>query len=298
MARFTHAALATRNVEFSGDRVFDPRAIAAMRPALQTMAMPWLHVHDVARERGLRLMTSDRVGDEGIDPRQVLLVAHDWTPDAKRLVAQGARPAALISFEPPVSAWSLYYHLERVSDRFPHSFLFEGARDRVAPTTRFHPLYFPQPCPPPRPTGRAWSKRRLLVMINSNRAIPRWRDLARWFDRPREVSLKREWAGLHYRPILRDRYGARLRAIEAFSRLPDFDLFGEGWEKRHPAIDPGLHAAAQQAYRGIAPDKPKLLAAYRFSLVFENTRFPGYVSGPSSSVFSPAASLSTAVPQT
>jgi len=81
-------------------------------------------------------------------------------------------------------------------------------------------------------------------MINSNRAIPRWRDLARWFDRPREVSLKREWAGLHYRPIVRDRYGARLRAIEAFSRLPDFDLFGEGWEKRH----------------------------------FENTRFPGYVS--------------------
>ena len=69
-----------------------------------------------------------------------------------------------------------------------------------------------------------------------------------------------------------------MRAIEAFSRLPDFDLFGEGWEKRHPAIDPGLHAAAQQAYRGIAPDKPKLLAAYRFSLVFENTRFPGYVS--------------------
>jgi hypothetical protein len=277
-SRFNHAALATGNVEFYANRVFDPDALAAMQPTVAAMAMPWLHVHDAARERGLRLMTSDRIGDEGIDPRQVLVLAYDWTPDAERLVARGARPAALISFEPPVIAWRLYYHLEPVSRRFPHSFLFEGARDRVAPTTRFHPLYFPQPCPFPRPTGRAWSKRRFLVMINNNKAIPRWRDLARWFDRPREVSLQREWAGLQYRPILRDRYHARLRAIEAFSRLDDFDLFGEGWDKRHPAIDPSLHAAAQQTYRGTVRDKPRLLAGYRFSLIFESTRFPGYVS--------------------
>jgi Glycosyltransferase family 10 (fucosyltransferase) C-term len=275
---FTHAALATRTVELAGDRVFDPQAIGAMRPSLAAMALPWLHVHAVARERGLRLMTSDQVGDEGIDPRQVLVVACDWTPDAKRLIAQGARPAALISFESPVIAWSLYYHLEQVSDRFPHSFLFEGARDRVAPTTRFHPLSFPQPCPPPRPTGQAWSKRRLLVMINRNTAVPRWRDPARWFDRPREVSLKREWAGLKYRPILRDRYRARLRAIEGFSGLEDFDLFGDGWDKRHPAVDARLYAAAQKAYRGRVRDAPSLLAGYRFALVFENARFPGYVS--------------------
>jgi hypothetical protein len=276
---FTYAALATGTAEFAGDRVFDPAAVAGMRPALEALATNWLQVHAVARERGLRLMTADRVADEGIDPRQVLLVASDWTPDARRLVAQGARPAALVSFESPVNAWWLYYHLEQVSDRFPHAFLFEGARDRVGRTTRFHPLYFPQRCPPPRPTGQAWSKRRLLVMLADNKAIPRWRDLARWFDRPREVSLLREWAGLQYRPILRDRYRARLRAIEAFSRLGDFDLFGEGWAgKRHPAIEPGLHAAAQQTYRGTVRDAASLLAGYRFALVFENTRFPGYVS--------------------
>jgi len=243
------------------------------------MAAPWLEVQDVAQERGLRLLTADQIGDAGVEPRQVLVVAADWTAEARRLVAQGAQPAVLISFDSPVIAWSLYYHLEQVSNRFPHSFLFEGARDRVAPTTRFHPLYFPQPCPPPRPTGQAWSKRRLLVMINDRQAIPRWRDPARWFDKPREVSLRRAWAGAHYRPILRDRFRARLRAIEAFSRLGDFDLFGEGWAAtRHPAIDPGLHAAAQQTYRGAVRDAPSLLAGYRFALVFEETRFPGYVS--------------------
>jgi hypothetical protein len=264
MPTFRCAALASRNPAFAADRAFE--------------AEPWATVRAVARERGLRLMTSDRVSAERIDPRQVLLIADDWTPEVRRLVAQGARPAALISFEPPVVAWRLYYELEQLSDRFPHSFLFEGARDRVAPTTRFHPLYFPQPCPPPRPTGRAWSKRRLLVMIDDNQAIPHWRDLPRWFDRPRQVSLKREWAGLKYRPILRDRYHARLRAIEAFARIEDFDLFGAGWDKRHPAVEPGLHAAALNAYRGAPGDRPRLLAGYRFSLIFESTRFGGYVS--------------------
>src|SRR5215207_564146 len=125
-----YVALATRNAEFYGDRVFDPAAIAQMRPSLEPMATPWLQVQVVARDRGLRLMTADRVDAEGIDPREVLLIAYDWTPDAERLVDQGARPAALVSFEPPVIAWWLYYHLPEVSARFPHTFLFEGARDR------------------------------------------------------------------------------------------------------------------------------------------------------------------------
>jgi hypothetical protein len=156
--------------------------------------------------------------------------------------------------------------------------LFEGARERVAPTTRFHPLFFPQPCPHPRPTGRTWSKRGFLTMINSNKAMPRWRDLGRWLDRPREVSIKRELAGLRYRPIARDRYLARLRAIQELSELDDFELYGEGWDSRHPAVEPSLHAAAQRVYRGPVADKLALLARFRFGLVFENTRFSGYIS--------------------
>jgi alpha(1,3/1,4) fucosyltransferase len=277
-SRYTHAALATRNTEFYGDRIFDPDAIASVRRSLEPIAAPWLQVHAVARERGLRLMTADRVGAEGIDPHHVLLVAYDWTPDAERLVAQGARAAALVSFEPPVIAWWLYYHLEQVSARFPHTFLFEGARDRVSPATRFHPLAFPLPCPPPQATGKPWSERRFLAMVNSNKAIPRGRDLARWLDRPREVSIKRELAGLRYRPIASDRYWSRLRAIEAFAARDDFDLYGEGWQTRHAAVDASLHAAAQRAYRGVVADKCTLLGGYRFAVAFENTRFPGYVS--------------------
>jgi hypothetical protein len=178
-----------------------------------------------------------------------------------------------------VQAWWLYYHLEQVSARFVHTFMYDGARERAATITRFHPLYSPVPCPPARPTGLPWPNRRFAVAIANNRAVPRARDVARWFDRPREVSLSRSWAGLRYRPIAHDRYLARLRAFGAFADHSDFDLFGNGWEHRHPAVDPELHATAARAYRGpLDSDVLSLLARYRFALVYEEARFPGYVS--------------------
>jgi hypothetical protein len=244
----------------------------------EAMAKPWLQVHAAAREQGLQLVSADRVHARDIPPQQVLLIATDWTRQAQKLVDQGARPAVLASFEPPVTAWWLYYHLERVSALFPHTFMYEGARERVAPTTWFHPLHFPVPCPPPRPTGLPWRRRRFMVAISDNEAMPRARDIGRWFDRPRELSLERTLAGFRYRPIARERYQARLRAIEAFAIHDDFDLYGEGWHHRHPAVDPELHAAAAGAYRGAVHDKLELLARHRFALVYEKTRFPGYVS--------------------
>ncbi|HEV7666699.1 MAG TPA: hypothetical protein VGQ62_24410, partial [Chloroflexota bacterium] len=70
-----YAALATRNAEFYADRVFDPEAIARLRKSLEPMATPWLRVHELAAQRGIRLLTADRVEAEGIDPQEVMLVA-------------------------------------------------------------------------------------------------------------------------------------------------------------------------------------------------------------------------------
>jgi hypothetical protein len=224
----------------------------------------------------LRLIGADELDSAASD---TVLVATAWTREVERLLASGARPAVLVTFESPVQAWWLYYHLEQVSARFVHTFMYDGARERAAPITRFHPLHFPVSCPPPRPTGLPWPNRRFMVAVANNRAIPRARDVARWFDRPREVSLWRSLAGLRYRPIAHDRYLARLRAFGAFADHSDFDLFGEGWEHRHPAVEHELHTGAARAYRGpIDSDMLSLLARYRFALVYEEARFPGYVS--------------------
>jgi hypothetical protein len=266
------AALATRNVEFYADRVFDAPSIGVMRPSLQPMAWPWLAVHDAARERGVDLVTADQVRDA----RGVQLIAYDWTADADRLLRQGARPAALVSFEPPVIAWQLFAALPRLSARFAHTFWFAGARGRARGC--FHRLLFPQRCPSAQVPRTAWDERRFLVMINSNKALARARQVRRWFEQPREVSLKHELAALRFRPIAQDRYRARLEAIDAFADRGDFDLYGEGWQVRHKGVSPRLHARALRAYRGPVQDKLHVLAGYRFALAIENTRFAGYIS--------------------
>jgi hypothetical protein len=259
--------------------VFEYVALATRDQAsVEAMATPWLRVRAAARNHGLQLMNADDITVNDIDPTRVLVVATDWTREAHKLVGRGARPAVLVSFEPPVVAWWLYYHLPRVSALFPHTFMYEGARERVSPTTWFHPLFYPVPCPPPRPTGLPWTGRRFMVAVSDNHAMPRARDLARWFDSQGELSLERTWAGFRYRPVARERYQARLRAIEAFSDRDDFDLYGDGWEQRLPPVDPELHAAATRAFRGSAESKLALLAKYRFALIYENTRFPGYLS--------------------
>jgi Glycosyltransferase family 10 (fucosyltransferase) C-term len=224
---------------------------------------PWPQVRMAASEHNIEFLSLEEV--ERVPLEDAFVVADDWTREVARLVSRGARPAVLVSFDSPITAWRLYYHLEAISARFPHTFLYEGARERVAPTTWFHPLHFPVPCPPPRPTGLPWSNRRFLAALARNEALPRG------------LSLARTIAGLRYRPVARERYQARLRAFEFFANNDELDLFGDAWEQRHPSVAPELHAAAARAYRGSAEDTLGLLAKYRFALVYENTRFPGYV---------------------
>ena len=223
-----------------------------MRKPVDFSSTPWSEVRRVAAEHSLELVLADEAGEVN----EAVLVADGWTKDVERLVARGATSAVLLSFEPPVTAWRLYYHLERISAQFAHSFLYEGARERVAPTTWFHPLYWPVPCPPPRPTGLPWPSRRFMVAICD------------YAEPPEPRNLVRTVAGLRYRPIARHRYTARLRAFEAFAARDDFDLYGEGWASHEPVAG---------SYRGRAEDALSLLARYRFALVYENARFNGYI---------------------
>jgi hypothetical protein len=182
----------------------------------------------------------------------------------------------LTSLEPPVIVWELYYHLPALSEPFPYAFLFGGAADRVAPGCHFKPLLYPQVREPGTVDAPPWAERRFLVSIISNKAVVR--SFTRWFDVPREVSIKRELAAWRYPPLASDMYIERLKAVAHFADRPDFDAFGHGWGRRHPAVPGRLHAAFLRAFRGPAPGKLPTLARYRFALCLENSRFDGYIS--------------------
>jgi hypothetical protein len=266
-------ALSIRNADMQAGRIFDLRPDG---PVDQAPYTPWRLVRDLGRSAGLDLMTADQVSARGIDPRDVTVVSYDWPPSTEALVAGGARLGVLTSLEPPVIAWELYYKLHTISGRFPHTLLFEGGRKRAARTTEFHSLYFPQVRRPRLIDWPEWQQRRFLVSINSNKAMVR--SLTRWFDTPREVSIKREVASRLYPPIGADLYLERLRLAAQFAGREDFDVFGQGWHRQHPAVPNDLHRAILRAYRGPVAEKLETLSLYKFSLCLENSAFPGYVS--------------------
>jgi hypothetical protein len=266
-------ALSIRNADMQADRIFD---LSPDGPVDQAPYTPWRLVRKYGRAAGFQLMTADQIGPRGIDPREVSVISYDWPPSTDALVAQGARLGVLTSLEPPVIAWELYYKLRRLSAHFPHVYLFGGGAQRVAPGTTFHALYFPQVRVLQAWSRTDWQRRRFLVSINSNKAIVR--SFTRWFDAPREVSVKRELASRLYPPIAKDLYLERLRVAAQFAGRSDFDMVGQGWHRRHPAVPQQLHSAVLRAYRGPVKEKLETLACYKFSLCLENSRFEGYVS--------------------
>ena len=266
-------ALSIRDADMQGDRIF---TLPSDGPVDLAPYTPWRLVREVGCAAGFELMTADQIGVRGIDPREVTVISYDWPPSTDTLVAGGASLGVLTSLEPPVIAWELYYHLRETSGRFPHTLLFEGGRKRAAATTEFHSLQFPQVRHPRLIDWAEWRQRSFLVSINSNKAVVR--SFTRWFDRPREVSIKRELASRLYPPVGADLYLERLRAAAQFAGRPDFDLFGQGWQRRHPAVPRQLHQAMLRAYRGPVAEKLETLARYKFSLCLENSIFEGYVS--------------------
>ncbi len=73
-------------------------------------------------------------------------------------------------------------------------------------------------------------------------------------------------------------YTERLRAIRYFSKRFDFDLYGERWDKL-PRFPNWLYRSyVKKSWRGRIPGpKYPVLAQYKFTILFENSTFPGYV---------------------
>ncbi len=266
-------ALAIRNADMHGNRIFELREDG---PVDQAPYTPWRRVRELARENDMEVMTADQVFARGIDPTTVKVISYDWPPATDTLVTHGANLQVLTSLEPPVIAWELYYHLSRISQKFPHTMLFEGGRPRAATSTRFHTLYFPQVRTTRVLDWDHWQRRKFLVSITSNKALVR--SVTRLLDKPRELSLKREFASRLYPPIANDLYRERLRLAAYFGKRADFDLFGQGWQRRHPAVPQALHTRVLRAYRGPVAEKLQTLSSFRISLCLENSVFEGYIS--------------------
>ena len=205
------------------------------------------------------------------------LISYDWPPATDTLVARCAHLAILTSLEPPVIAWELYYKLPKLSRSFPHVYLFGGAARRVASTTQFHPLQFPQVR-----VLQERDRRRLAAAT-----VPGVDQQQQSYGPLLHALVRSASRGLGQARISQPPAIRRLAGTCTWSACaPPRTLRSAPtsiWSARAGSaatrpVPPELHAAVLPAYRGPVPEKLAVLAAYKFSLCFENSRFPGYVS--------------------
>ncbi|TDB37603.1 MAG: hypothetical protein D9V44_05915, partial [Actinobacteria bacterium] len=158
------------------------------------------------------------------------------------------------------------------------------ARELATGTATFHDFHWPYPDLTPR-EPRPWEQRALLAIVSGNKRAFGWPrpafDLAhpkvsagRWYRAAQARAAQRQHPWMQS-----ELYLERLAAIRHFGATEGFDLYGRGWESPTSGADGVTQAAINRSYRGEIPphDKVDVLGGYRFSLCFENTAFPGYI---------------------
>ena len=214
-------------------------------------------------------------GGPPADPRSVVL----WDIGSFAVAPGALRRGSLIAWclESPLVAHRAFGRLPAVARQSHAVLTFAGARTLLGGIGRFVPILYPNRSRDIM-TDPNWSQREFLVMINSNK---------RAHPGPEMMSLRKPYraarvaAAATLARISRSRgrlpadlYELRLDALSHFSGRPGFSLYGVGWDR--PVWGRrGLRVGS--SYRGPIRDKQRVLNRYSFSLCFENTSFPGYI---------------------
>lgn len=275
-----HIAISPGNSHMLGNRALDINYMSQISPEYTFMA----NLAKALQRVGYECMTSDVFLRTRPAERALLISYCGWGYWRKR---KEFIPAICYCLESPIVVWYFFRSLPWIANRFEHVFLWPGARKRLhGSSAKFHDIFWPNSSPQ-NGQYKSWSRRKFLVMINSNKRAfqPNW-DLMKVRSPLKAMAWSAYYmvgqAVKHTDPWMNSElYKERLEAIGYFSSDPGFDLFGRGWDKPVPGFEKIIREAVKKCYRREIPageiSKLKVLEKYKFSLCFENTSFSGYI---------------------
>lgn len=258
--------------QFRKNRVFETE-FAKQFPGTTVLST----LKKVAANNDWGIMTGDVFLTRRPDFKRSVCLSYEASPELTKILQLGVEPGLLISGESPNVAWSFYHNLSKLSKKFRHAYLFRGVADKVDSSTKFHAHYWPT-APRNPEIGPCFSDRLLISMVSSFKE-------RFGYNRRRVASriiMPLRWSTiLWYRLIdssarFPDLYKVRLDAVQAFAPKDAFCLFGRDWDVAQKYVKSirDLNFANRP---GPCDDKIATLSSFRFTLVFENCIFPGYV---------------------
>ncbi|MDP2234588.1 MAG: glycosyltransferase family 10 [Actinomycetota bacterium] len=266
--------------QFLGNRAFDRAAMNQYPGAGAICALA-----ERLAESDVSMITPDLYLSQDASAHKTVVLSNETTRYTHDLLFErGLKGAVCTSGESPIVAWRFYENLPETSSWYDHVVLFPGVRGLAPGTATFHDFTWPYPDFALHP-GKPWDRRALLTMVSGNKRAFGWPRPAFDFSHPKPSAGRwyRAWQArsAHRRnPWMgSELYLERLAAIRHFGGTDGFDLLGRGWDQPTSGADTTTQSAINSSYRGEVPphDKVKTLGGYRFSLCFENTQYPGYI---------------------
>lgn len=197
----------------------------------------------------------------------------------------GALPSVLTIFESPLVAYRSVDRLARSHVKFancigPHP-IFERA---PALRQSYHwrlsfPSYWCNQIRTPMP----WSQRKHAALVAANKY---WRERKWARVRSTKDALRILRHGLRkrlsptYQACWRlQLHDARFDLLQALGSRDKIEVFGRGWDdiENLPPRQAEKLAAIRSMFHGPCEDKHELLSCYKFTIAYENTAYPGYV---------------------
>lgn len=203
----------------------------------------------------------------------------------QKLCQMGAIPSVLTMLESPLVAYRNVDRLKKLSARFAHCVgpqqIFE--RFPTQRNARHWPLAFPsywsEQTRPPSP----WLTRKNVVLVAANKY---WRERGWSSAKNLKATLRILRHGLRRRisPTFQACSGLqlhdkRLDFLMELARRSCVDVYGRGWQNLEnlPLFQAARLEKIRSIFHGTCENKHDLLGQYKFTIAFENTAYPGYV---------------------
>jgi len=245
--------------ELGGNKLFIPELAYKISHTI----LPVCHLYETAESRGIKFITPDVYLQMENKPR-AFLFSHLYSAVSNDLVSNfgdKVKPLVLMCQESPFIATNFYVRLFQISKKFKHSFVFSGMERRLNKTTVYHQMFFPSPYGIKDFNPVNFNDKQFITMVSGAKSIGNWK---------KNLILK-----ILYGLSVKEIYQERLKAIRFFAAKEGFDLYGRGWDKA--PFKESYKEAIAKSYQGAVDDKFKILKGFKFTICFENSIFPGYI---------------------
>ena len=203
----------------------------------------------------------------------------------RELCRLGAVPSVLVMFESPLVAYRSVDRLMRSDVAFAHCIGPQPIFARVPALrqSRHWPLSFPSYWRDLFPAPLPWMQRKHAVLVAANKywRERKWAAVRNANDAFRALKKTyRQFLSATYRSCQQlQLHDTRLDLLQVLGAHDMIEVFGRGWNDtgNMPPCQAAKLAGIHSAFKGACDDKHELLSRYKFTIAFENTAYPGYV---------------------